>query len=231
MAAFTFLPIPTDRIPIVEYGNEDFIEIHLDERFNIGENIQLCKVWQKKGDNGEMIIEKSYKIFHDANQCIDFITSYQWRKVFLTLTDHFSYLLELIHDLPQIVYFYIYSISPKLVPYHIEQYPKLQAVVQENSPDADKQLLEDIDLFRRDLMPMNVVKPIKRKTKLLIQEAFNIQSFGYKTSIVEQPLIHHLYQILSNQLKHLSTSINVLIRSNHLLIPKFSLFHHIRIII
>jgi tetratricopeptide (TPR) repeat protein len=177
MAAFRILPIPTDRIPIVEYGNEDFIEIHLDERYNMGENIQLCKVWQKK-DNSDMIIEQNYKIFHDANQCIDFITSYQWRKVFLTLTDHFSHLIELIHDLPQIVYFYIYSTSPKLVPYHIEQYPKLRAVVRENSPDADKQLLEDIDLFRRDLMPMNVVKPIKRKTKLLIQEAFNVDEYS-----------------------------------------------------
>jgi hypothetical protein len=47
MASFTFLPIPTDRIPVVEYGDEDFIEIHLDERFNMGENIQLCKVWKK----------------------------------------------------------------------------------------------------------------------------------------------------------------------------------------
>ncbi|CAF1335730.1 unnamed protein product [Rotaria sordida] len=177
MAGFAFLPIPIDSIPNTEYGNELFIEIHLDERLNMGENIQICKVW-KKNDNSNAIIEKNYKIFHDVDQCIDFITSYEWRKIFLTLTDKFSYLLELIHNLPQIVFFYIYSESPKNVKYKIEQYSKLRAIVQENSPDADNQLLEDIEIFKQDLMPMNVVKPIKRKTKLLIQEAFKVDEYS-----------------------------------------------------
>jgi len=177
MAAYAILPIPTDRIPVVEYGNEDFMEIHLDEQFNMGENVQLCKVW-KKNNNDAMIIEKNYKIFHNVDQCIDFITSYEWRKVFLTLTDKFSYIIELIHNLPQIVFFYIYSESPQIVPYTIEQYPKLRTIVQENSPNADDQLLRDIEIFRRDLMPINVVKPVERKTKLLIQEAFNADEYS-----------------------------------------------------
>lgn len=177
MAGYTILPMPTDCIPVVEYGNEDYIEIHLDEQYNMGENMELCKVWKKNGDD-TMIIEKEYKLFHNADKCIDFITSYQWRKVFLTLTDHFSYLLEVIHDLPQIVFFYIYSALPESVLYKTEQYPRLRTIVQENTPDADNQLLEDIKTFKRDLMPINVVKPIKRKTKLLIQEAFNDNEYS-----------------------------------------------------
>jgi hypothetical protein len=51
-----------------------------------------------------------------------------------------------------------------IVSYNREQYPKLRTIVQENAPDADHQLLEDIEIFKRDLMPINVVKPIKRKT-------------------------------------------------------------------
>ncbi|CAF1322557.1 unnamed protein product [Rotaria sordida] len=76
MAGFVFLPVPNDSIPNTEYGNEFFIEIHLDERLNMGENVRICKVW-KKNDNSNAIIEKSYKIFHDVDQCIDFITSYE----------------------------------------------------------------------------------------------------------------------------------------------------------
>jgi tetratricopeptide (TPR) repeat protein len=41
-----------------------------------------------------------------------------------------------------------------------------------------KQLQEDIQTFRRDLMPINVMEPIKRKTKFLIQEAFNIDEYS-----------------------------------------------------
>ncbi|CAF3931875.1 unnamed protein product [Rotaria sordida] len=175
MADFDILPMSIDCISTEEYGNEHFIEIHLDEQFNMGENIQLCKVWKKK-DSNEMTIVKSYKTFHNPDQCIDFITSYEWRKVFLALTDKFSYLLELIHNLPQIVFFYIYSESPDIVIYKKEQYSKLRTIVQKNSSDANNQLLEDIEIFRRDLMP-NVVKPIKPKTKLLIQEALTLDEY------------------------------------------------------
>jgi hypothetical protein len=76
MAGYAILPMPTDRIPVVEYGNENFMEIHLDKRFNMGENVQLCKVW-KKNDDRDIIIETSYKTFHNVDQCIDFITSYE----------------------------------------------------------------------------------------------------------------------------------------------------------
>ncbi|CAF1323321.1 unnamed protein product [Rotaria sordida] len=176
MTSWTIAPVPTDAIPETEYGNEDFIEIHLDERYDIGENMQLWKIW-KKNDIDAIILEKNYRIFHSADQCIDFITSYEWRKVFLTLTDHFSYLIELIHHLPQIVYFYIYSRSPERISYTTVRYPKLRAIVQEDSPNADEQLLKDIDIFRQDFMPMNVVKPIKRKTKLLIQEPISLDTY------------------------------------------------------
>jgi tetratricopeptide (TPR) repeat protein len=177
MPSWSMLPIPIDHIPVIEYGNERFIEIHLDDRYNFGENIEICKVWMKNNDS-DMIIEKQFKVFYDADQCVDFITSYQWRKVFLTLNDKFSYLIELIHNLPQIVYFYIYSTSPERISYKIEQYPKLRTIVQENSPGSDDRLLEDIKVFQRDLMPVNVVEPIKRKTKLLIQESLNIDEYS-----------------------------------------------------
>ena len=177
MAGFMILPMHIDNIPATDYGNEGYVEIHLDERFYMGEDMHLCKVWMKEGHEYS-IIEKEYKLFHDADQCIDFISSYQWKQIFLTLTDHFSYLLDLIHNLPQIVYFYIYSAAPQFVSYKKEQYEKLRAIVQENSPEADKPLLDDIKIFKRDLMPMNVVKPVKRKVKLLIQEAFNIHEYG-----------------------------------------------------
>ncbi|CAF3326901.1 unnamed protein product [Rotaria sp. Silwood2] len=51
-------------------------------------------------------------------------------------------------------------------------------IVQENSSDENNQLLEDIKTFKRVVMPMNVVKPIKRKTKLLIQEAFDADEYS-----------------------------------------------------
>ncbi|CAF3979712.1 unnamed protein product [Rotaria sordida] len=176
MTSWKIIAIPTDTIPELEYGNEDFIEIHLDERYDVGENMQLWRIWEKN-DIDTVIAETSYKMFYDADKCIDFITSYQWRKVFLTLTDRFSYLIELIHHLPQIVYFYIYSRSPERIPYTTIRYSKLQAIVQKDSPNIDEQLLKDIDMFRQDLMPMNVIKPIKRKTKLLIQEPVNLDTY------------------------------------------------------
>ena len=176
MVSLTFLPVPNDKFAGVEYGDEEFLEIHLDERFYIGENMGMHKIWQTK-DN-QTIVEKNFKLFYDPDQCIDFITSYEWRKIFITLTDKFSYMLPLIHDLPQIIYIYIYSISPETVPYSSVDYSKLRAIVKETSPDADKQLLNGIQTFRQDLMPMNVVNPVQRKTKLLIQEPLIIQEYS-----------------------------------------------------
>ena len=155
MAGWSILPLPIDCIPVTAFGSEDYLEIHLDERYNMGENIQICKVWIKNND-GDMIIENKYKAFYDADQCVNFITSCQWRKVFLTLTDKFSYLIELIHNLPQVVYVYIYSASPMTISYKTEQYPKLRTIVQENSPDTDNQLLDDIEMFTHDLMPIYI---------------------------------------------------------------------------
>ena len=57
-------------------------------------------------DNG-ITINENYKLFWNPDQCIDYITSCEWRKIFISITDEFSYLLPLIHDLPQIVYIYV----------------------------------------------------------------------------------------------------------------------------
>ncbi|CAF3293331.1 unnamed protein product [Rotaria sp. Silwood2] len=175
MACFSILPISNDMIPKIEYGDEIFIEIHLDERYYVGDNAQLCKVWKK---DEKIIIEKQFKIFSDPDQCFDFITSYEWRKVFLTITDQFTYILPLIHDIKQIVYIYIYSQSPDKVPYNSSIYSKLRSIVDENSSNADAVLLQDIEDFRRDLMPIKVINPVERKIKLLIHEKMDIDEYS-----------------------------------------------------
>ncbi|CAF4747797.1 unnamed protein product, partial [Rotaria socialis] len=158
MAEFTFLPISNELLTDTQYGDEEFVEVHLDERFYIGDKMQVHKVW--KTNNNQMIVQKDYKLFYDPDQCINFVTSYEWRKIFLSLTDKFSYMLPLIHDLPQIVYIYIYSSASEKVPYSSSRYPKLRAIVNESSADADGQLLKDIQTFRQDLMPINVINPV-----------------------------------------------------------------------
>lgn len=87
-------------------------------------------------------------------------------------------MLPLICDLPQIVYIYIYSSVAETVSYSSGDYLKLRAIVNENSADADNQLLKDIQIFRQDLMPMNVINPVQRKTKLLIQEPLQIETYS-----------------------------------------------------
>ncbi|CAF3396074.1 unnamed protein product [Rotaria socialis] len=176
MAEFTFLPISNELLTDTQYGDEEFVEVHLDERFYIGDKMQVHKVW--KTNNNQMIVQKDYKLFYDPDQCINFVTSYEWRKIFLSLTDKFSYMLPLIHDLPQIVYIYIYSSASEKVPYSSSRYPKLRAIVNESSADADGQLLKDIQTFRQDLMPINVINPVHRKTKLLIQEPSQIERYS-----------------------------------------------------
>ncbi|CAF2964311.1 unnamed protein product [Rotaria sp. Silwood2] len=122
MASYTFLPIPNNLFKDVQYGDEEFIEILLDERNYVEENMSLQKVWKTKDD--KTIIEKSLRVFYDPDECLDFITSYEWRKIFLSLTDRFSYILPLIHDLPQIFYIYIYSTSLHKIFYSNADYPK-----------------------------------------------------------------------------------------------------------
>ena len=176
MAAFTFLPLPNELLAGTQYGDEEFVEIHLDERFYTQENMQIHKVWSTS--HSQMIVQKDYKLFHDPDECLNFITSYEWRKIFLSLTDKFSYILPLIHDLPQIIYIYIYSAAPEKVSYSRAIYPKLRSIVNENSADADDQLLKDIQIFRQDLMPIKVINPAQRKTKLLIQESLQIETYS-----------------------------------------------------
>ncbi|CAF4926668.1 unnamed protein product, partial [Rotaria sp. Silwood2] len=118
------------------------------------------------------------KIFSDLDQCFDFITSYEWRKVFLTIIDQFTYILPLIYDLKQIVYIYIYSQSPDKVPYNSSIYSKLRSIVDKNSSNADAVLLQHIEDFRRDLMPIKVINPVEQKIKLLIHEKMDIDEYS-----------------------------------------------------
>ncbi|CAF3341914.1 unnamed protein product [Rotaria socialis] len=145
-----------------------FVQIHLDKEFYAGDKLKIHPIVSMEGEMP--IIQENCIMFGDPDSYIDFISSLEWRKVFFSLTEDFSYLLSLIHDLPQIVYIYIYSTSPMNVFYYNTAYLKFRAFIGENSPDADKQLLRDIEMFRRDLTPINVMKPISRKTRLLIQE-------------------------------------------------------------
>ena len=154
----------------------EFCEIHLDKTYYVGDSLTLHQVMFD--DENRMGIKANYKLFWNPDQCVNFIMSCEWRKTFLTLTDEFSYLLPLIHDLPQIVYIYIYSESSETVPYTNSIYPKLRAIVNQNSPDADNQLLADIETFRQDLLPVNVTNPGHRKTKLLIEEPLTTEKYA-----------------------------------------------------
>ena len=175
MPSFALCAISNDALVDVNFGHAEFIEIHLDKQYYVEENITLHQIMQMD-DNG-ITINENYKLFWNPDQCIDYLTSCEWRKIFISITDEFSYLLPLIHDLPQIVYIYIYSTSPDDVSYSSTDYPKLRAVVNENSSDADNQLLTDIKMFRCDLMPINVLNLVRRKTKLLIQEPLIMEDY------------------------------------------------------
>ncbi|CAF4682459.1 unnamed protein product, partial [Rotaria sp. Silwood2] len=90
----------------------------------------------------------------------------------------FPYILPLIYDLKQIVYIYIYSQSPDKIPYNSSIYSKLRSIVDENSSNADAVLLQDMEDFRRDLMPIKVINPVERKIKLLIHEKMDIDEYS-----------------------------------------------------
>ncbi|CAF4493688.1 unnamed protein product, partial [Rotaria sp. Silwood2] len=91
-----------------------------------------------------------------------------------TLNDaHF--ILPLIHDLEQIVSIYIYSATPDKVNYKISDYSKLYAIVQEDLPNANEQLLADIEIFKQDLLPVNVSNPIIGETQLFTKDTSNEQ--------------------------------------------------------
>jgi hypothetical protein len=96
--------IPNDDILHRQCDDAEFIEVHLDERYSMLDQMTLYS--GRCTESGAMMIQANTKHFSDPDQCINFIITCEWRKVFLTLTDYFSYLLPMIHDLPQIVYIY-----------------------------------------------------------------------------------------------------------------------------
>jgi tetratricopeptide (TPR) repeat protein len=164
------MALPNDTFKDFEYGGA-FLEIHLDERFYVGEYSQLC--YTSRDKNGHICVDASKRLYYDPDQCIDFISSYTWQDIFLTLTDKFSFMLPIIHDLPQIVNIYIYSETPDKIDFKISNYPKLRAIVHKDSPNADQQLLEDIEIFKRDLLKVNVNNPIIRQAVLFTKDTSN----------------------------------------------------------
>ncbi|CAF1107115.1 unnamed protein product [Adineta steineri] len=168
MSSYTLVTLPNDAVVDAHRGDSEFVEIHLDKQYYVGDNLTLHQVISK--DDKITCIKGNYKLFWNPDQCIDFVTSIERRKIFISLTDDFSYLLPLIHDIPQIVYIYIYSESPEQITYSNTNCPKLRAIVNSNLAEADKQLLNDIDIFQRDLLSVSVNNLTQRKHKLLIQE-------------------------------------------------------------
>ncbi|CAF1430257.1 unnamed protein product [Rotaria sordida] len=168
--ATEIMSLSEDNFSDIEYGGA-FLEIHLDERFNVKADFQ--QFYTSRDNNSNIYIDAAKRLFHDPDQCIDFISSYEWRKLFLTLTDKFSFILPLIHDLPQIVYIYIYSEAPDEVDFKISDYPRLRAIVHEDSLNADEQLIADIELFKRDLLLVNVSNPIIREAMLHTKDTSN----------------------------------------------------------
>ncbi|CAF3979455.1 unnamed protein product [Rotaria sordida] len=159
--ATEIMSLSEDNFSDIEYGGA-FLEIYLDERFNVKADFQ--QFYTSRDNNSNIYIDAAKRLFHDPDECIDFISSYEWRKIFLTLTDKFSFILPLIHDLPQIVYIYIYSEAPDKVDFKISDYPRLRAIVHEDSLNADEQLIADIELFKRDLLLVHPPHWRKNKT-------------------------------------------------------------------
>lgn len=67
-------PLPKKNFDNVEYGRA-FLAIHLDERFNAGEDFQFF--YTSRDEHGNIYVDLNKRIFHDADQCIDFISSYE----------------------------------------------------------------------------------------------------------------------------------------------------------
>ncbi|CAM4984891.1 unnamed protein product [Rotaria socialis] len=175
MADCTLIALSNHEFPEFDDSHEKFFEIHLDEQFYVGDNLTLHQVAHTK--DGKVLVKENYKLYGDPDQCINFITSFTQRKVFISLTDEFSYLLPLIHDLPQILYIYIYSNLPENVFYSSTNYPKLRSIINQNLSNQDQQLLKDIEMFQRGLPSSHANHPIKQKTKLLIQEPIIIEEY------------------------------------------------------
>ncbi|CAF0980757.1 unnamed protein product [Didymodactylos carnosus] len=169
-------PLSVDFAKQITYGNEQALQIHLDERFYTGEELELF--YASHLANGKVYADFTKKIFYDPDQCIDFISSYEWKKVFLTLNDTFSHILPLIHDLPQIVYIYIHCESPDKISFDTQNYPKLRAIYDELF-NVLYQLSADIETFKQDLFPINVVNPIQRKTNLYTHDKSKHEDSSY----------------------------------------------------
>ena len=142
--------------------------IHLDERYYIGEDMTLFKL--ALDANGNCLVGGNVMHFGDPDQCLDYIILHESRNIYITFSDKFSYLLPVINDMPQIVWIYIYSVSPEEVPYTSAHYSKLRAIVKEDSPNMDTPLMTDIATFLEKRITVDTINPVRPKTKLLIQE-------------------------------------------------------------
>ena len=65
----------------IDHSNGEFLEMHLDERHYVGENHEVF--YGTQFPDGSLCIDAAKKTFYDADQCIDFISSYEWKKIFL----------------------------------------------------------------------------------------------------------------------------------------------------
>ncbi|CAF4707764.1 unnamed protein product [Rotaria sp. Silwood2] len=148
MAGCSLIALPNHELLEFDDSHGKFFEIHLDKLFYVGDNLTLHETTHTKDQ--QILVKENYKLYGDPDQCINFITSFSQRKVFISLTDEFSYLIPLIHDLPQILYIYIYSNLPENVSYSSTNYPKLRSIINQNLPDADQQILKDIEMFQRE---------------------------------------------------------------------------------
>ncbi|CAF2741158.1 unnamed protein product [Rotaria sp. Silwood2] len=175
MAGCSLIALPNHELLEFDDSHGKFFEIHLDKLFYVGDNLTLHETTHTKDQ--QILVKENYKLYGDPDQCINFITSFSQRKVFISLTDEFSYLIPLIHDLPQILYIYIYSNLPENVSYSSTNYPKLRSIINQNLPDADQQIFKDIEMFERGLLSTHINHPKKQKTKLLIQEPIIIEEY------------------------------------------------------
>ena len=83
---------------ITEHFSAVWLDLHINE----------CNKDIRPSINKLQYIVNSVKIFHDANQCIDFITNLKNETVFLIITNDLSqWILSLIVDIPQIRFIYI----------------------------------------------------------------------------------------------------------------------------
>ncbi|CAF1558389.1 unnamed protein product, partial [Didymodactylos carnosus] len=111
--------------------------------------------WLGSKQTKEHKSDKRLKFFNNPDQCVDYISSYEWRKIFVTLSDEFAYMLPLIHDLPQIVFIYI--CAPKMLDIDVSNVPKLRGIFN-NWSLLSNRCLADLRAFAKELRPIRVIQ-------------------------------------------------------------------------